>query len=77
MVVTRKVRKERPETIWCRLLSHPLPWLGVRLAGRAGAILAGCVSMTIGVALTLTLCGAIVGLPLLALGLLLVIRGLF
>lgn len=51
--------------------------LGLCLAGRSMAVLAGCCSMMMGVILTLTLCGAVIGLPLFAFGFLLVARGLF
>jgi ABC-type multidrug transport system permease subunit len=62
---------------WKCLIAGPAGRMGLGLAGRSMAILAGCCSMTMGVILTLTLCGAVVGLPLFAFGFLLVARGLF
>jgi hypothetical protein len=47
------------------------------MTGRLVAILIGLVLMIIGVGLTLTIVGAIVGVPMFAFGLTLVIRGLF
>jgi hypothetical protein len=51
--------------------------LGLGLAGRSMAVMAGCCAMTMGAVLTLTLCGAVIGLPLFAFGFLLVARGFF
>jgi hypothetical protein len=47
------------------------------LTGRFVAILVGIVLMLVGALLTATVIGAIVGVPLLAFGLLLIVRGLF
>jgi hypothetical protein len=66
---------------------HPLAWPFVALwrlvtwilgfTGRVVAIALGLVFMTVGVIVTLTVIGAIVGVPLFLFGLLLVFRGLF
>jgi hypothetical protein len=50
---------------------------GAGLAGRSLSIVVGCLCMVMGMVLIATICGAIVGLPLLAFGFLLVARGLF
>ena len=49
----------------------------VRLTGRLLAVLIGIVLMILGVVLTLTVIGAILGIPLVLFGFLIVIRGLW
>ena len=49
----------------------------LKLTGRAIAALIGVVLMIAGVALSLTIAGAIVGIPLIILGFMLTARGLF
>ncbi len=49
----------------------------IGMTGRLIAVLLGLVLMIIGGLLTLTIIGAIVGIPLLIVGFLIVIRGLF
>ncbi len=49
----------------------------LELTGRLVAVLLGVVLLIVGLALTLTVVGAVVGIPLAALGILLIIRGLF
>jgi len=49
----------------------------LEMTGRFIAILLGFVLMTVGVLLSLTVVGAVVGVPLALFGLLLVFRGLF
>ena len=51
-------------------------WI-LRLTGRVVAIVLGLVLMTVGVLISLTIIGAIIGLPLALVGFLLVLRGLF
>jgi hypothetical protein len=51
-------------------------WI-LKLTGRVVAIVLGLVLMIVGVLISLTVIGAIVGVPLLLFGLLLVFRGLF
>jgi hypothetical protein len=67
----------RVEALWRFLTAGRASRLGLGLAGRSVAVMAGCCSMMMGVILTLTLCGAVIGLPLFAFGFLLVARGLF
>jgi len=49
----------------------------VRLTGRLLAVVIGAVLMLLGVLVSLTIVGAIVGIPLAVVGLLIVLRGLF
>ncbi len=49
----------------------------IRLVGRLLTVLFGLVIMIIGVALSFTIIGAIIGIPLILFGCLLIIRGLF
>jgi hypothetical protein len=62
---------------------RPFIWLWnfiayiVSLTGRLIAVILGLVFMLVGVILTITVVGAIVGIPLFIIGLLLVIRGLW
>jgi hypothetical protein len=67
-------------TYW---LLKPFAWLWnliayiVMLTGRLLAVVLGLVLMLVGVVLTITVVGAIGGIPLLIIGVLLVIRGLW
>ncbi|MCL4368505.1 MAG: hypothetical protein M1337_05000 [Actinobacteria bacterium] len=69
---------------------HPVPWylwpfVGVwrlvativGLTGRLVAVLLGFILLVIGFVVTLTIVGAIIGLPLMLFGILLMLRGLF
>ena len=69
---------------------HGIPWILwpfvalwrllamiVEFTGRIVAVVLGAVLMIVGVVVSLTIIGAIVGIPLIILGLLLVLRGLF
>jgi hypothetical protein len=64
-------------------MARPFVALWQRVAGSIGmpgrlvAIILGAVLILVGVSVSLTLVGAIVGIPLAILGLLMVIRGLF
>lgn len=64
-------------------LLRPFIWLWnfiayiVTLTGRLVAVVLGLVFMLAGVILTVTVVGAIVGIPLFIIGLLLVVRGLW
>ena len=51
-------------------------WI-LRLTGRLLAVVLGLALMTVGVLISLTIIGAILGVPLALLGFLLVLRGLF
>ena len=69
---------------------RPVPWFlwpiavlwgfvtwTLRLTGRLAAVILGGAFMILGVLVSLTILGAIVGVPLALLGFLLVLRGLF
>ncbi len=64
-------------------LLRPFIWLWnfiayiVTLTGRLVAVVLGLVFMLVGAILTVTVIGAIVGIPLFIIGLLLVVRGLW
>jgi hypothetical protein len=49
----------------------------IEITGRMVAIILGCVFMFVGVIVSLTVVGAIVGVPIAIFGFLLVMRGLF
>jgi len=71
---------ETKKTPWPLL---PFVWLWnfvaaiVKLAGRLVAVLLGLLLLIAGAILTVTVVGAILGIPLLVVGFLLVMRGLF
>ena len=69
---------------------HRIPWILwpfvalwrliamiVEFTGRIVAVVLGAVLMIVGIVVSLTIIGAVVGIPLAILGLLLVLRGLF
>ncbi len=64
-------------------LLRPFIWLWnfiayiISLTGRLLAVVLGLVFMLVGVILSITIIGAIVGVPLFIIGLLLVVRGLW
>jgi hypothetical protein len=53
-----------------------LTWI-LEITGRLVAIILGCVLLIVGVVVSLTIVGAIVGIPIALFGFLLVMRGLF
>ena len=53
-----------------------IAWM-VRLVGRLLAVVLGAILMTLGIVLSLTVIGACLGVPVAALGFLLILRGLF
>ena len=59
------------ELLW-RLLA-----LVVELTGRLAAVLFGAILVTVGAVLCFTIIGAVVGIPLIAVGLALIARGIF
>jgi hypothetical protein len=71
--------KERgtPWFLWPFVAIWRLLTLILELTGRLIAILLGCVLMIVGVVVSLTVVGAIVGVPIAIFGFLLVMRGLF
>jgi|GEM_PF-6064092 len=69
--------KEKIQSRWSSVSTHPMTKPGAILAGRSTAIMTGWFLMMMGAILTFTICGAIIGIPLFAFGFLLVARGLF
>ncbi|HQE91347.1 MAG TPA: hypothetical protein PLH19_06825 [Anaerolineae bacterium] len=70
-------KKRTPWFLWPFVaLWDLISWI-LQLTGRLVAIILGLVFMIIGVLLTVTLIGAIVGIPLIIFGFLLLIRSLF
>lgn len=59
-----------------RLLLWPIEFL-IKLIGRLAVIIIGLVVLIIGGALTFTVVGAVIGIPLAIFGILLIVRGLF
>lgn len=49
----------------------------IKITGRLVAIMLGCVITTIGILLSLTIIGAILGIPMTILGITMIIRGFF
>jgi hypothetical protein len=74
---TRTYHRHRtPWLLWPFVaLWRLVAWI-IRLTGRFVAVLLGVVFMIVGLLISLTIVGAIVGIPLGLLGLLLVVRGL-
>lgn len=72
------VRTHKTPLVWL-----PLVWLWnlvtfiLGLTGRLLAVVIGFVLLVLGILLTLTLVGAILGIPMLIVGFALVLRGLF
>lgn len=70
-------QKKTPWFLWPFVaLWRLVTWI-LEMTGRFVAILLGIVFMVVGVIVTLTVIGAIVGVPMFLFGVLLVLRGLF
>jgi len=70
-------RRNTPWILWPFVAMWDLiAWI-VQLVGRILAVLLGAILMILGVLLSITVIGACLGLPLVVLGFLLVMRGLF
>ncbi len=69
--------RHAPWFLWPFVAFFALLGAIVNLVGRFVAILLGLVLMAVGVILSLTIVGAVVGIPLMLLGFSLVVRGLF
>lgn len=70
-------KRRTPLLLWPFIGIWKLLALVIRLTGRTLAIVIGFVLMVAGIALTVTLIGAIVGIPLIIVGFLLMVRGIF
>jgi len=69
--------RSTPWFLWpFAMLWEFVTWI-LRLTGRLLAIVVGLVLMTVGVLISLTIIGAILGVPLALVGFLLALRGLF
>jgi hypothetical protein len=69
--------KRTPWILWPFIaIWRLLTWI-LEITGRLVAILLGCVFMIVGVIVSLTIVGAVVGVPIAIFGFLLVMRGLF
>jgi len=69
---------EKHQTPWVLLpfLTVWNPW-ALRIAGRLVIALSGIIAMALGIGLTLTVIGAVVGVPLIVFGFLLMLRSIF
>ena len=66
-----------PWILWPFVALWRLVAMIVEFTGRIVAVVLGAVLMIVGIIVSLTIIGAVVGIPLAILGLLLVLRGLF
>ena len=66
-----------PWILWPFVALWRLIAMIVEFTGRIVAVVLGAVLMIVGIIVSLTIIGAVVGIPLAILGLLLVLRGLF
>jgi len=73
----QKAEHGTPWILWPFVALWRLIALIVEFTGRIVAVVLGAVLMIVGIIVSLTVIGAIVGIPLAILGLLLVLRGLF
>ncbi len=70
-------RRHNSWIVWpFKALWHLIAWI-VSLTGRLVAVVIGAVLMIVGGVVSLTIVGAIIGIPLAVVGLLIVLRGLF
>jgi hypothetical protein len=72
-----KDKKKTPWFLWPFVALWRLVTGIIQLTGRLLAIVLGVALMIIGVVVTVTVVGAVIGIPLIIFGFLLVIRGLF
>ncbi len=75
--MTTNTKKHIPWLLWPFIALWRLLALIVEMTGRFVAMVLGIVFMVVGVIVSLTIIGAIVGVPLALIGLLLFFRGLF
>ena len=76
-VMTTQLKHHTPWFLWPFVAIWRLLAVIVELTGRFVAMVLGMVLMVVGVIVSLTIIGAIVGVPLAIIGLLLFLRGLF
>lgn len=75
--MSKKTDKGIPWYLWPFAAIWRLLAVIVEMTGRFAAMLIGLVLIVVGVVVSLTIIGAIVGIPLALIGLLLFLRGLF
>ena len=69
--------RNTPWFLWpFQAIGRFIGWI-VALVGRAMAVILGFIFLVLGAILTVTVIGAILGVPLVILGLLMILRGLF
>ena len=75
--MTTQTRKHMPWYLWPFAALWKLLAVIVELTGRFVAMVLGVVFIIVGTIVSLTIVGAIVGVPLVIIGLLLLLRGIF
>jgi hypothetical protein len=75
--IMARIKRRTPWFLWPFTALWNLIAYFVSLTGRLLAIILGLVLMTAGLIVTLTVVGAIIGIPLFTIGALLVVRGLW
>lgn len=73
----RRARRPVPLLLWPFVALWRLVAGIIEATGRLVALVLGLVVMVVGLLLTLTVIGAIVGIPLIIFGFMLIVRGLF
>ncbi len=75
--MTTQTKHHIPWYLWPFAVLWKLLEVIVELTGRLVAMILGIVFIIVGIIVSLTIIGAIVGIPLAAIGLLLLLRGIF
>jgi len=75
--MTTQTKSHTPWYLWPFVAIWKLLAIIVELTGRFVAMVLGIVFIVVGVIISLTIVGAIVGIPLALIGLLLLLRGIF
>ena len=75
--MTTRTQKQIPWYLWPFAALWKLLAVIVELTGRFLAMVLGIVFIVVGIIISLTIVGAIIGIPLAIIGLLLLMRGLF
>lgn len=75
--MTTQTKQHIPWYLWPFIALWKLLALIVELTGRFVALVLGSVFIILGVMISLTIIGAIIGVPLSVIGLLLLLRGIF
>ena len=75
--MTTQTKRQTPWFLWPFVALWRLLAMIVEMTGRFVAMVLGVVFIVVGVIVSLTIIGAIVGVPLAVVGLLLFLRGLF